>query len=348
MTRTPIALLFLTMALSVPARAQQYAATRNGDVVTLTDSRSQTVVSILTSVGNIAYEMKVKGQNILRFPFASVDEFRAKPAGLHGIPLLAPWANRLDEQAFYANGRRYAFDMRLGNVTGAIPIHGFMSRTDQWQVLEVRSDRTAAWVTSRLDAYKQPAWMDQWPFAHTIEMTYRLQDGLLETHTKVTNMATDPMPVSIGYHPYFQLTDSPHQDWTITVPARRRWLLDDRKLPTGDTEPADMFFPGGSGALKDHNLDDVFSDLARDAQGRATVTLKGRSQQLDVMLGPSYKSLVIYSPNPNPAPNFICFEPMAAITNALNLAHKGVYKELQYIKSGGTWAESFWVRPSGF
>ena len=30
------------------------------------------------------------------------------------------------------------------------------------------------------------------------------------------------------------------------------------------------------------------------------------------------------------SPNFICFEPMAGITNALNLAHKGVYKELQY------------------
>ncbi len=39
---------------------------------------------------------------------------------------------------------------------------------------------------------------------------------------------------------------------------------------------------------------------------------------------------------------------MAGITNALNLAHKGVYKELQYIKPGGTWQESFWIKPSGF
>lgn len=348
MSRTLTAALLLTTALSAPARAQQYAATRNGDVVQLTDTRSQTVVSILTAVGNIAYEMTVKGQNILRFPFASVDEFRAKPTGLHGIPLLAPWANRLDEQAFYANGRRYAFDMQLGNVTGAVPIHGFMSRTGQWQVLEVRSDGTAAWMTSRLDASRQPEWMTQWPFPHTIEMTYRLKDGILETRTKVTNMATDPMPVSIGYHPYFQLTDSRHQEWTITVPARRRWLLDARKLPTGVTESADALFPGRRGALKDRNLDDVFSDLTRDAQGRATVTLTGRAQQVDVMLGPNYKSLVIYSPNPNPTPNFICFEPMAAITNALNLAHKGVYKDLQYIKPGGTWQESFWIRPSGF
>ena len=51
-------------------------------------------------------------------PFASVKEFIAKPTGLHGIPLLAPWANRLDGGAFYANSRRYALDLQLGNVSG--------------------------------------------------------------------------------------------------------------------------------------------------------------------------------------------------------------------------------------
>jgi aldose 1-epimerase len=372
----------LSLLTSRPAHAQQYSARQNGDIVSLEDSKNQIVVSILTSVGNMVYEMKVKGQNVLRFPFASVDEFRAKPTGLHGIPLLSPWANRLDEQAFYANGKRYAFDMQLGNVTGNIPIHGFMSTTDQWQVVEMRADGTSAWLTSRLDAYKQPAWMRQWPFAHTIEMTYRLRDGTLETHAKITNMSVEPMPVALGFHPYFQLTDSPREEWAITVPARTRWKLNYLKLPTGDTESAEQIFPGGRGVLKDYNLDDVFSDLTRDAQGRSTATIKGRHQQLDIVLGFNYKSLVIYSPNPlntglgsqipppNPnAPlpppvqanvgarqqanplltaNFICLEPMAGITNALNLANKGLYKELQYIKSGGTWEESFWIKPSGF
>ncbi len=64
------------------------------------------------------------------------------------------------------------------------------------------------------------------------------------------------------------------------------------------TQPAEKIFPGGKGALKDYNLDDVFSDLARDAQGRATAVLKGRKQQLEISQGPNYKSLVIYSPNP--------------------------------------------------
>ena len=40
--------------------------------------------------------------------------------------------------------------------------------------------------------------------------------------------------------------------------------------------------------------------------------------------------------------------PMAGITNAMNMAHKGSYKELQSIAPGGVWQESFWIRPSGF
>src|SRR6185503_14508793 len=200
-----LGVMLWSFAVSVPVWAQQYDARRNGDVVQLEDKKHETVVSIITSVGMMAYEMKVKGQNVLRFPFKSIDEFKVKPTGLHGIPLLAPWANRLDEQAFYANGKRYAFDMSLGNVTGAIPIHGFMSRTDQWQVVDVKADGKSAWVTSRLDAYKQPMWMKQWPFAHTIDMTYRLQDGVLEVATTIHNMAAEPMPVSLGYHPYYQL-----------------------------------------------------------------------------------------------------------------------------------------------
>ena len=49
-----------------------------------------------------------------------------------------------------------------------------------------------------------------------------------------------------------------------------------------------------------------------------------------------------------PDRNFICFEPMAGVTDALNLAHKGIYKELESIAPGGTWTESFWIKPSGF
>ena len=347
------------LALAAPVAAQQYSARQTGDVVELRDAKHDTTVSIVPSVGNIAFDMKVKGHNILRWPYASIEEFKAKP-GMQGIPFMGPWANRLDEQAFYANGRRYAFDMSLGNVRGAIPIHGFLTTNDQWKVIEVKADGRSARLTSRLEFFRQPPWMKQFPFAHTIDMTYTLQNGVLEVATRIENLSVDPMPVSIGYHPYFQLTDSTRADWTISVGARAQWLLAPNKVPTGETQPIEAYLSDPkSAALKDLDLDHVFGDLVRDSSGRAVMTVKGKSQQLDVVVGPNYRAMVIYAPKPAPAGaqnpnasaanrNFICFEPMAAITNAMNLAHKGVYKELQSIAPGGTWSESFWIRPTGF
>jgi len=338
-------IVILTVVLSWPALAAQYGVQHTGDVVRLEDTATGTTVSILPTVGNIAFEMKVKGQNVLRWPFASVDDFKAKPS-MSGIPFLGPWANRLDEQAFYANGKRYAFDMDLGNVRGAIPIHGFLTTNNKWKVVEEKADGRASWVTSRLEFFREPAWIKQWPFAHTIDMTYRLQDGVLEVQTRITNMSGEPMPVAVGFHPYYQLTDARRDDWTISVAARTHWLLASNKVPTGQTEPIERLFPQPHATtLRGFDLDDVFSDLDRDAQGRAPMSIAGKSQRLDIALGPNYRSVVVWSPKDSA---FICIEPMAGITDALNLAQKGLYKELQTIPPGGVWQESFWIAPRGF
>ena len=45
------------------------------------------------------------------------------------MPLLAPFANRLDETAFYANDKKYNFDLELGNVRGPIPSTGYVNGT---------------------------------------------------------------------------------------------------------------------------------------------------------------------------------------------------------------------------
>jgi len=355
-----ILMLLILIFVTAPARAsaQQYTTRRTGETVALEDTRNRTVVTILPSVGNVAFSMKVNGQEILRWPYSSIEEFKARPA-LSGIPFLGPWANRLDEQAFYANGKRYAFDMDLGNVRGPIPIHGFLSTNDQWQVVEVKADGNSAWMTSRLDFFKQPMWMKQFPFAHSIELVYRLRDGVLEVMTIITNMSAEPMPVAVGFHPYFKLTDSTREEWTISVGARTHWKLGATKIPTGETEPIENFFSKPqSAALTDYNLDDVFGDLVRDGQDRSHTVMKGKRQQLEIVVDPNWRSLVIFSPNPNATgrrgqggqsdPNFIAIEPMAGITDAMNLAHKGLYKELQSIPPGGSWNASFWIKPSGF
>jgi aldose 1-epimerase len=331
---------------STAASAQaRYKMTRTGDVIELQDTRAQIVVNVLTTASN-AYRMTVKGEDVIRRTWASLDDIRPR-MGLNGIPLLWPYANRLDEQAFYANGQKYTFDPGLGNTgRGAVPIHGFLTGATAWKVIEAKADAKSAWVTSKLEFFRIPAYMKQFPFAHTLTMTYRLQDGALEVHTRIDSLSAEPMPVAIGFHPYFQLTDSPRDEWTLSVAARTHWLLDERTIPTGQTEPITKLLPDPKNvAVKDVTLDDVFTDLERDAQRLAAMSLKGKRQQIDVLLGPNFKTILVYSPARGTS---VALEPMAGISNSMNLAQRGLYKELQSIEPGGSWEESFWVRPRGY
>ena len=69
---------------------------------------------------------------------------------------------------------------------GPIPGTGFYDRSRQdWQLVEFKSDATGAWVTCKLEFYKNPLYMAQWPFAHTITMTFRVSEGALEVRTRL-------------------------------------------------------------------------------------------------------------------------------------------------------------------
>ena len=342
----------LALLLALPAFPQNYTATRQTvdgiATVRLTDARNKTTVSILPTFGNIAYEMLVNGHNVLHFPAPSLSAFVQKPQ-MGGIPLLAPFADRLDEPAFYANGRRYPFDRSLKNLhfdEHDHPIHGFLTLAADWQVVRLQADDKGAQLTSRLDVGKRTEWMAQFPFPHLIEMTYRLEKGTLEVRTRVTNNAREPMPLALGFHSFFQLTDAPRNQWRAAIPARTEWTVNEQLLPTGKTRPlTELIATPNDFPLANRDFDNGFADLIRDRAGRATFRLTGRKQKLEIQFGPNYTTGEIYSPA-NSA--FLCFEPMTAINNGLNLAHRGVYKELQFIPPGKSWQESFWIRPLGF
>jgi aldose 1-epimerase len=323
-------ILAVALATHATPAVAQYVVTRTPGLVRLEDAAHRTSVTIAPGAGNLTREMIVNGHNVL---------------GPLGIPFLAPWANRLDEQAFYANGKRYAFNMELGNVRGAHPIHGFLGAA-AWEVVEAKADARSAWVTSRLEFFRHPDWMAQFPFAQTIVITHRLQDGALEIGVELQNLSDEPMPVAVGFHPYFQLSDAPRDAWTIGIGARTEWVLSPDKIPTGEVRRIEERFPDPRAAtLRDHDLDHVFGELIRDASGRANMSVAGKAQRIDVVFGPNYRAAVIYAPKGR---DFICFEPMAGVTDALNLAQRGLYKDLQHVSPGGTWRERFTVRPSGF
>src|SRR5579863_6438151 len=288
--------------------------------VRLTDALHAVEVSIVPSIGNRAYKMLVRGENILYFPFENPSALKGD-RHLNGIPFLAPWANRMPE-GFHANGKHYRFDSQSDSLRldqNGIPIHGMLTSSPFWEVTHVGADTNSAHLTSRLEFWRHPDLMVNWPFAHTYEMTYRLSGGVLEVSVTVTNLSADPMPIAVGFHPYFQLPGVPIEETVAHIPVRRHVETDARLVATGETTPVDFTNPN---SLKDHHFDDGFTDLIKGA----VFSAEGRGKKIEVTFGPRYQVAIVYAP---PGQNYICFEPMSAVTNGINLAAAGKYPEIQ-------------------
>lgn len=308
-------------------------------VITLHDTQHHAEVSIATSIGNIAYEFKVNGKNAMYFPYAKLSDFEDRPA-LCAIPFLAPWANRLEKLGYTFDGKTYQVNPGLKNIrldNHGLPIHGLLAFSPLWKVLEYSADDKSAHMTSRLEFWRYPELMAQFPFAHSIEMTYRLSDATLQVETVIHNLGAEPMPISIGYHPYFNVHDAPRGQWSVHIGARKHLLLNDKLLATGQSKPMEL---PEQFTLEGRIIDDGFYDLVRDAQGRAHFSVQGNHEKIAVTFGPKYTVNVTYAPAGR---DYICFEPMAAMTNALNSG-----QALQTLAAGADWRESFWVQVTGF
>ncbi len=127
--------------------------------------------------------------------------------------------------------------------------------------------------------------MAQFPFAHTITMTYRLANGALEVETTLQNQSAEPMPVAIGYHPYFNVHDAPRDQWKVHLAARDHLVLTNLLVPTGERKPVEFADPL---PMQGVQLDDVFSNLVRGPDGRAQFWVEGDKERITVTYGPKY------------------------------------------------------------
>ncbi len=340
-------LCWLIVTLPLTA-AQNYTAQKISDhgveVIRLTDAAHGVEVSIVPSIGNAAYEVKVHGRNILFSPVTDAGQLKGQP-GISGIPFLAPWANRMTGGGFWADGRKYLFNAGLGSVREGSPgifIHGMLATSPLWELAGFGADGKSAHETTRLQFWKYPELMANWPFAQEYEMTYRLANGVLEVETTIVNKSAAAMPVTVGYHPCYNIPDVARDEQELHIPAKTAVLADERIVATGEMKPVDSPDPM---PLRGVTLDNGYTDFVRGADGRAVFRLAGGGKQIEVQYGPKWQVAQVYVPKDRKA--VTCIEPMAAITNGPNLAHEGKYSQLQMLAPGATWRESFWVGASG-
>jgi galactose mutarotase-like enzyme len=216
-----------------------------------------------------------------------------------GVPLLHPWANRLDEWGYEALGRSVDLSPLAGDVvvrdrkTG-LPIHGVLPQP--FEVLESGAARVVAeWAPDGA----------AFPFPHRVRLEAELSPGALRIATTLEALEGE-VPVAFGFHPWITLPGVPRSEYAVELPAMRRLALDEQHLPTGATEPAEAF----SGALPEYELDDGFDEVADGS----VFSVTGGGRRVSVRVDSGFPCAQVFAP---PDKDLICFEPMTAPGNAL-------------------------------
>jgi aldose 1-epimerase len=229
-----------------------------------------------------------------------------------GIPLLYPWANRLAWFGYRAADKEVTLsteDERIPRDGNGLPIHGVLPGLLHWELLESGADTGGA-VAARL-AWRSDELLELFPFAHELGVEATVGRGELTITTTVTAGDDGPVPVSFGYHPYTRVPGAGRDDWQVTLDASNQIVLDDQSIPTGERAPIErQSFP-----LAGVSLDDAYDASPDVGEGPATFAAAAGDATLTVEYLSGYAYAQVFAP---PGQEFICFEPMTALTNALN------------------------------
>jgi len=117
------------------------------------------------------------------------------------------------------------------------------------------------------------------------------------------------VPVSFGFHPYLTLPRSIRRSWHVELPVARQALVDERMIPTGETDPI------ARGAL-DGPLGNRTFDTGYDRLHGVVpeFSLADERRRVALTLVSGYPVAQVYAPE---ASQFICYEPMTAPVDAL-------------------------------
>jgi galactose mutarotase-like enzyme len=237
----------------------------------------------------------------------------AETGSTMGIPLLHPWANRLGGFDYTVGRRSVELDPGSPLVVRdehGLPMHGLLPGRRRWSVREAGDARLLADLDFTSDAELLAAF----PFPHVLELDARLRDGVLEIDTTVSAAGDEPVPIAFGWHPYLRLPGVARADWEVRLPVLRRLVLDERQIPTGETEDVEPF----DGPLGQMTFDDGFDRLAQ----APVFELRGGGRRIAVEFVEGYRVAQVFAPSQFDA---VSFEPMTAPANALrsgeDLAH---------------------------
>jgi galactose mutarotase-like enzyme len=302
------------------------------DGIVLVSHECDLRVAFVPGAGMVAHSLTHRGEELLG-QRGGLAAYRERGSSF-GIPLLHPWANRLARMGYSLGGREVTLDPERSPVhldSNGLPIHGLLAALPDWEIVGQSPGNGRAALAARLDYGVHEQLIAAFPFPHELHVQAELVGDTLTVATIVLPTGDVSVPVSFGWHPYLRLPGLPREDWVAELPVRRRAVLDEQGLPTGEIEPVEI----EPGPLGSRTYDDHYVEL----DSPVTFALEGGGRRIEVEFGQGYPCTQVYAPvGVEPEP-YVCFEPMTAPVNAL-VSGQG----LGLVRPGGSFRAEFRVR----
>lgn len=225
-----------------------------------------------------------------------------------GIPLY-PFVNRLMDGHYFHAGKHYQFTMNEPALNNSL--HGFLFRLPP-QVEGLSTSDHAATVTL---VWHYSGEIEAYPFPADIRLHHHLHsDNGLTVTFEVKNRHSGPVPLAIGWHPYFTLGQSV-DGLILQLPAVQRIDVDKRKLPTGHKQRFDGF---ARGACIDGYVFDDCLELLPTADDTACVRLWSPTLGKGIEVWQRVADYPLFQVFIPPDRGSIAIEPVSGGINAFN------------------------------
>jgi aldose 1-epimerase len=232
-----------------------------------------------------------------------------RPASGRG-QVLIPWPNRIENGSYEFEGKR--LQLPLSEPENGNAIHGLV-RGATWKVVDREPERVL------LDYTLEPEL--GYPFALGLSIEYALSEAGLSVTTTAWNLGRENCPYGAGQHPYLTLGTPTIDTLRLQVPGRVVEFSDERGLPvhSAPVEGTEYDFRAGR-EIGETVLDNAFTELDRDEDGRARVLLDDPASGagLTLWVDESYRYLMLYTGDSHPdvARHGLAVEPMTCPPNA--------------------------------
>jgi aldose 1-epimerase len=250
------------------------------------------------------------------------DDFKGNQSFRVGGAILVPYANRLrgkflpEEKAIQTTilGKEVKLPANWkGKNPGAEwhAMHGLILDLPMDKVTTDAGPREANAIGT-LDAGDfQGHWLSRTNL--TIKAT--LNQDTFGFNVDARNSGNEPLPMGIGWHPYFVFPSGNRRQAKLVIPAGERALVDnyDNVFPTGKLVPLkgtpyDFSVPGGA-PLGEHFLDDCFVNLQKNAGGQSVAEIIDPAAKYGIRirsLSPEISAIQVYAPVDK---SFVALEP---------------------------------------